>query len=81
MPYPTDCYANVHCVPPTLGLGASHPLVPHAAVAYVPHLASSGFLPYTGADITELAIIGSGAILAGILLLAGRSGRKAGEIQ
>ena len=73
-----SCYANVQCVPPQLGIGkgAPTPLTSHFA-PLVPHLASHGFLPFTGADITELAIIGSGAILAGCLLLAGKSGRKA----
>ena len=70
------CYANVHCVPPHLG-DAHAPLIQHTIAPLVPHLASTGFLPFTGADIAELAIIGSGAILAGCLLLAGRSGRKA----
>ena len=75
------CYANVHCVPPTLGMGDAHPTITHALAPFVPHLASSGPLPFTGADVTELAIIGTGAILTGLLLLAGRSGRKAGEIK
>ena len=73
------CYANVQCVPPQLS--QTHTPITHTIVPLVPHLASTGFLPFTGADITELAIIGSGAILAGCLLLAGRSGRKAGEIK
>lgn len=74
------CYANVHCVPPTLGMGDAHPTITHTIAPFVPHLASSGPLPFTGADVTELFIWGSGLILGGCLLLAGRSGRKAREL-
>lgn len=78
------CYANPNCVPPVLGPGvhSAPPQIVHTAQNLVPaiHMATGG-LAFTGADVAELFIYGSGAVLAGLLMMAGRSGRKAGPIQ
>jgi LPXTG-motif cell wall-anchored protein len=63
---------NVVCVPQVTH-STGTPVVPHVQVAApLVHLASHAPLPFTGADVQELAVIGLGAVLAGGLLLIRR---------
>lgn len=67
---------TVH-VPTTVS--ESTPLVPKVVVHLGPHLATH--LAMTGADIMAIAGLGAGAVvLGGVLILAGKSGRRAGRI-
>jgi len=76
-----SCYANVACQPPQLGQAVGHPTISHTLAPLVPHLAQVGPLPFTGADVAKIAIVGSAMVLVGAITAAGRSGRKAGEIR
>ncbi len=63
---------NVVCVP-QVTQSSGTPVVPHAQTAApLLHLASHAPLPFTGADIREIAIVGFSAVLAGGLLMLRR---------
>lgn len=73
------CYANPGCITPPVVI--THSPVVHHFTNVVPHLVTAGGLPYTGADVVKLFILGSALVLLGAMTLAGRSGRKAREVQ
>lgn len=56
---------------PTVTHVTGTPVVPHIT-HIVTHVASHAPLPFTGADVQELAVIGLGAVVAGTLLLIRR---------
>lgn len=69
------------CVPPVLGHGVSSapPQIVRVATNLVPpHLATH--LAFTGSNFVELVIVGGGLVFCGLIAMAGRSGRKAGEL-
>lgn len=66
-----SCY--VSCSPPTTGIA---PVVPHGT--FVAHAAASSGLPFTGADIGEMAVLGLLLVIGGaVALLSGRGKRGA----
>ena len=60
---------------PTVGgggnTGVQTPVTPAASVDPIPTTSTSS-LPFTGADVAELAVIGTGAVLAGGVLMRRR---------
>jgi hypothetical protein len=59
---PSNCV-----VTPTAGGHVTDPVVTHTAPA-VKTASTTSSLPFTGADVAELAVIGTGAVLAGAAL-------------
>ena len=68
----TGCYTA--CAPPSTG-SSSQVVAPTSALPFTGGNTTtngSSSLPFTGADIGELAVVGAGAVLAGGLLLRRR---------
>ena len=68
VPQSLDCY--VGCTPPVVTPPTGSPVIPQVVTHAAVHVGSN--LPFTGADVQELAVIGLGAVLAGGLLLIRR---------
>ncbi len=65
---PNDCVTT-----PTVSGKATDPVVPASSGSNVVKTASTtSSLPFTGADVAELAVVGTGAVLAGSVLMRRR---------
>jgi LPXTG-motif cell wall-anchored protein len=59
-------------VAPTLPFTGTPGAAAPAASTPTPTVAATGGLPFTGADVEEIAVVGLGAVLAGGLLMLRR---------
>jgi hypothetical protein len=62
----TTCYTG--CTPPTVSPTSTLPAPPHTDPVHTTAVNGSSSLPFTGADVGELAAVGVGAIVVGGLL-------------
>ena len=76
------CYANPACQPPVLGSGvhSAPPQIVHNVTNATPLVHLTGPLPFTGADIVELAMIGLAMVVVGYFTVQHEKWREQREL-